>query len=148
VTSGIRVRKARNVYRYEHNGFRGWVVTVKRSGKRHVKSFADGREGPAASFRRAVAYRDWLVDRLPAFNKLKRSYVRNTTGEIGVAHCVERTRAGTLFVRYAATWPKASRGTLKRSFSATKYGHRRARRLAVQARRRGVEEMLRGRAKT
>jgi hypothetical protein len=35
----------------------------------------------------------------------------------------------------------------KRSFSATKYGDRRARRLAVQARRRGVGEMFRGRAK-
>jgi hypothetical protein len=140
-------RNVLNVYRYEHHGYRGWAVSVKRGGSPYVEYFADGRQGPQASFERAVAYRDRLLKRVPAFNKLKRSYVRNTTGEIGVARCIERTRAGTRFVRYAATWPKVSRGTNKRSFSATKYGDRRARRLAVQARRRGVGETLRGRAK-
>ncbi len=137
----------RNVYRYVHNGYRGWVVSVKRGGSHHVKYFADGRQRPQASFKTAVAYRDRLLKRVPAFNKLKRRYERNTTGEIGVARCIERTRAGKLFVRYVATWPTASGRRAKRSFSVGKYGERRARRLAGRARRRGVREMLRGRAK-
>jgi hypothetical protein len=139
-------RNVRNVYRYEHNYFRGWLVTIKRGGSPHREYFADDRAGPHASFNRAVTYRDWLLRQLPAFNKLKRRYERNTTGEIGVARCVERTRAGTRFVRYAATWPAASGGSIKRSFSASKYGESRARGLAIQARRRGVAEMLRQRA--
>lgn len=114
---------------------------------RHREYFADDDAGPPASFKRAVAYRDWLLGQLPAFNKLKRRYERNTTGEIGVARCVEWTRAGTRSVRYSATWPAASGGSIKRSFSASKYGESRARRLAVQARRRGVAEMFRQRAR-
>jgi hypothetical protein len=140
-------RNVRNVYRYLHNGYRGWVVTVKRGAAHYVEYFADGRQGPQASFERAVAYRNRLLKRVPAFNKLKRRYERNTTGEIG-ARCIERTQAGRRFVRYVATWPTASGRRAKRSFSIAKYGERRARRLAVQARRRGVEEMLRGRPKT
>jgi hypothetical protein len=140
-------RNVRNIYRCEHHGYRGWMVRVKRGAARHVEYFSDGGTGRQASFNRAMAYRDWLLKQVPAFNKLKRRYERNTTGEIGVARCVERTRAGTRFVRYAATWPTASDGKVKRSFSASKYGMLRARRLAIQARRRGVEEMLRQRAK-
>ncbi|PYQ05317.1 MAG: hypothetical protein DMF82_08785 [Acidobacteria bacterium] len=122
------------------------MVTVKRGSSRRIAYFADGRTEPHASFKRAVGYRDRILKEVPAFNKLKRRYERNTTGEIGVARCIERTRAGNLFERYVATWPTASGGRAKRGFSITKYGERRARRLAVQARRRGVEEMLRGRA--
>jgi hypothetical protein len=98
-----------NVYRYVHNGYRGWVVTVKRGGSHYVEYFADGRQGPQASFERAVAYRDRLLKRVPGFNKLKRSYVRNTTSEIGVARCIERTRAGRHFVRGSSTWSRSSR---------------------------------------
>lgn len=87
-------RNVLNVYRYEHHGYRGWAVSVKRGGSPYVEYFADGRQGPQASFEGAVAYRDRLLKRVPAFNKLKRSYVHNTTGEIGVARCVERTRPG------------------------------------------------------
>src|SRR5205085_11067027 len=84
----------RLIQRYEHNCFQGWVVSAKRKGKRFTRYFSDSRFGCRKAFRAARAFRDKLVSKLPAPTKIKRRYVRNTTGVIGVARVKERTRSG------------------------------------------------------
>lgn len=79
---------------------------------------------------------------LPRPNKVKRVYVLNTTGEIGVARVKERTRSGKVMCRYVASWPLPNGKRGKASFSVGFYGEERAKRLAIRARRRGVAEYL------
>ena len=134
--------RERLIRRYEHNYFRGWVVSTKRRGHRWVKYFSDRPQGRAAALRRAREYRDRLVARLPRATRVKRTFVRNTTGEVGVARVKERTRAGTMFVRYVASWPAPSGARMKASFSVSLYGEARAKRRAVRARRQGLAALL------
>jgi hypothetical protein len=143
------VRKSRNlaaeslIRRYEHNYFRGLVVSTKRGGQRWVKYISDKPDGAAAALKRAREYKRLLVEQLPWPAKVKRTYVLNRTGVVGVSRIKERTRSGKWFIRYVAVWPTRQGRSKKASFSVALYGEAQARRRAVQARRRGLEELLR-----
>lgn len=140
-------RKHRNICRYEHNGSHEWRVAFKRAGQPYVKYFADGRGGKAASHRRAVKHRDWFERQITPWNKLHRRSSRNRTGTIGVSVYLDRTKTGTRVRRWVASWPTADGKRRNRSFSVAKFGERRARRLAIEARQKGVAEMLQARSK-
>lgn len=136
----------RLIKRYEHNYFTGWVVATKRGGTRYVKYFSDRPGGSAAALRRARRFRDDLLRRLPPATKVKRTYSLNTTGVVGVALVRERTRAGNLMERYAATWPGPPGSRRKATFSIGRHGKARAKSLAIQARRDGLESFYRWRS--
>jgi len=137
----VHVKPGRLIRRYEHNYFRGWVVSTKRRGRRWVKYFSDKPSGRAAALRCAREHRDQLLSQLSPPTKVKRTFVLNTTGEIGVARVKERTRAGRPFVRYVATWPTTAGGRMKVTFSVALYSETRAKQLAVRARRQGLAEL-------
>jgi hypothetical protein len=130
------------VLRYEHNYFRGFVVSAKRAGKRWVRYFSDKPDGRAGARRRASEYASSLVARLPWPTRIKRRYVRNTTGVIGVSRVRERTRSGGWLVRYVAVWPTRNGRYRKASFSVAAYGESAARSRAIAARRSGLRELL------
>jgi hypothetical protein len=128
---------------YEHNYFRGVVVEAKRAGERWRKYFSDKPDGRAAARKRA---RDWgrsLVKGLPWPARIKRKYVLNRTGLIGVSRVKELARSGRWFVRYVAVWPTRNGPPRKASFSVARYGEFAARRRAEAARRKGLAELLR-----
>ena len=129
------------IRRYEHNYFRGWVVSTRRRGRRWVRYFSDKLGGRLVALRRAREYRAELLSKLPWPSKVKRTFVRNTTGEIGVARVKEHTRAGTPFVRYIATWPTQTGERRKVTFSVGLYGESKAKELAIRARRQGLAEL-------
>jgi hypothetical protein len=131
------------IRRYEHNYFCGFVVATKRAGKRWARYFSDKPDGAAVALKRAREYRRRLVDQLPWPARVKRKYVLNRTGVIGVSRIKERARSGTWFVRFVAVWPTRNGPPRKASFSVARYGEANARRLAVQARRTGLAELLR-----
>ena len=138
-----RTRLERLIDRVDHNFFHGFVVQVKRGGQRWDKYFSDKPDGAIAALRCARDYRDRLVKQLPPATKIKRTNSLNTTGVIGVVLARDRTRAGNTFERYIALWPrKGTRRPGKKSFSVAKYGKREARRLAVEARRKGIAQYL------
>jgi hypothetical protein len=122
------------ISRYEHNHFHGWRVTTKRQGKRFVRYFSDKLTGRNAALRAARTYRDELTARLPWPTKVKRKYVLNRTGVVGVALTTERTRSGKLMRRYVASWSRRDGSRGKASFSIRMYGKKEAFSLAVQAR--------------
>jgi len=130
------------IRRYEHHYFRGWVVEITRGGRRWVKYFSDKPGGRGAARWQAREYRDELERRLPRASQVKRRYVLNTTGEIGVARVKERTRSGKVVCRYVAQWPMGDGKRGKASFSVGLYGEDKAKRLAIRARRRGLAEYL------
>lgn len=135
-------RHERNIRRYEHNYFYGWVVSIMRAGRRWVAYFCDGLGGRMAALRQAREHRDKLLAALPRPTKIKRTYVRNTTGVIGVARVEERTRAGNIMVRYVASLPRRKGRAGKASFSIGLYGEAQAKRLAIRARRQALAEFL------
>jgi hypothetical protein len=90
----------------------------------------------------ARRFRDELLARLPPPTKIKRRFSLNTSGVIGVTLSRERSRAGTLVERYLATWPTANGKRCKVSFSVGRYGHAEARRLAIKARKEGLQREL------
>ena len=105
------------IQRYEHNHFRGWVVSTKRKGKRYTRYFSDHPQGKRKALRNARAFRDKLIAALPIPTKIKRSYISNTTGVIGVSRTREHTRSGGLLIRYVAQWPQLNGKTGRATFS-------------------------------
>jgi AP2 domain len=137
------IKRLSLIARYEHNHFRGWIVTAKRRGKRFRRYFSDRPNGKKAALHAARVFRDKLVTRLPPPIKIKRKYVRNTTGVIGVSRIKECTRSGRPFVRYVAQWPGRGGKNGRATFSVDSYGESQAFRLAVAARRAGLRELKR-----
>jgi hypothetical protein len=122
--------------------FRGLCVATKRQSKRFVRYFSDKPKGRDAAFRAARKYRDELAARLPWPTKVKRKYVRNTTGVIGVARVKQRTGAGKIMLRYVASWPRRIGKPGRAIFAIGLYGEAEAFRLAVRARRAGLRELM------
>lgn len=130
------------IQRVDHNFFLGWAVKTKRAGRRYAKYFSDKPGGKRAALRRARGYREGLLNEMPPPVKIKRRYIRNTTGVIGVSLARERSRQGKVLWRYVAQWPRrdGTKGTAK--FSVQLYGKHEARRRAVAARHRGLAELM------
>jgi len=130
------------INRYEHNFFNGYVVAAHRAGKQYVKYFSDRPNGRREALRQAIAYRDWLLPQLPAPNRIHWRSSVNSSGVIGVALTRERTAKGTFIWRYGAGWPIKGGRKGRATFSVAKYGKREARRLAIEARKKGLAEYL------
>ncbi len=119
----------------------GWVVQLMRRRRFHRAWFGDrgDREG---SLRRAIAWRDSMLDALPPPRHIKLTSSRNTTGIIGVY--LARSREGrTVRLRYVASWTDEHARQRSRSFSVAKYGARQARALAREARQEAIARLLR-----
>ena len=130
------------IRRHDHHHFHGWVVTIVRGDLKLQQYFSDKPHGRAASLRAARTWRDTQLDRLPLPVKLKRTFIRNTTGIIGVTLVRDVNKKGKVLERFAASIPLAAGGHQKRSFAIGKYGRREALRLAIEARDRGVAKFL------
>ncbi len=136
----------RNLRRVDRYGDHGWVVSVKRRGRRRVEHFADrvhgGRE---AALLRAIQRRDELEASLPPPVKLKTRYSLNKTGVVGVFLEVRRLRLGPAARYYGATWTELSGKRMRVRFLASRYGEREARHLAIRARQEAVARILKAR---
>jgi hypothetical protein len=126
------------IRRIDHHHFHGWLVSVTRRGKRLQKYFSDSPDGRTAALRQAREFRDTLLATLPPPTRIKRTFVLNKTGIIGVTFARERTRRGTIVWRYSASWPTRGGKRAKASFSVARYGKAAARRMAIQARQDGL----------
>ena len=61
------------------------LSALKRRGKGFTRYFSDQPRGRATALRAAHSFQDKLVSQLPRPTEIKRKYVRNMTGVIGVA---------------------------------------------------------------
>ncbi|MCA1593099.1 MAG: hypothetical protein LC754_10695 [Acidobacteria bacterium] len=140
----------RNISRVEQEQKRqyGWYVRVMRDGITRQKFFSDyAHGGKGGALLRAIAYRDELIERHPKpehgnlFNRLS---TRNTSGHPGVSRTTQSKR-GAVYEVWQAGWtlPDGRRVTRKFQFSPDGRSEREARRLAIKAREKGVEEIER-----
>jgi hypothetical protein len=134
-------RPHRNVRRYEHNYFTGWVVQITRRRRRQTRYFPDEGD-PRRALRKALAWRDTQIEELPPPVKLRINWPKNRTGVIGVALVRDRGRRGQITERYVATWFDLHGRRRKRSFAIRKYGRGIARDLAFETRRKAVAEIM------
>lgn len=114
---------------------------------RHSRFFADRKHGgKRPALVAARAFRDETLAELPAGNPLGhvgQMSRRNTSGIVGVRRGVyhDGVEGHAAYEFWAARWPNGRGGESNRSFSIALYGEHDAKRLAVMARREGVEEL-------
>jgi hypothetical protein len=132
----------RNIRRVEHHYFHGFAVCFKR--RRVVVALKYFRDMPGReeSLARARRYRDRMERALPPPSRYKSTYVRNTTGTVGVFEVIQPTRAGTLVRYFGAGWTELDGTQRKRVFSTLKYGVREAKARAKEARRAALARIL------
>jgi hypothetical protein len=149
VTQGTRgsrrdhaARNHHNLQRQDHRGFAGWVVRIWRRGRLvGYGYFSDLQHGGRRrALAKALAYRDDLLRALPPPALAKTTWSRNTTGVVGLSVQNKLGAGGARLRYYVASWvwPPRSRYQVRKTFSAQKYGERRARALAVEARLAGL----------
>lgn len=127
-----------NIHRLEGDGH-GWCVNVVRRQQAHARYFADREDGPFASLRAAIDWRDetWRTVG-PARHARPKVTDRCATGVVGVSREVYETTSGNMAQRYRAMWNDETDRARRSSFSISKYGEEAAKRMAIEARRQGV----------
>jgi hypothetical protein len=127
----------------------GWSVRVCRRGHVFSGYFGDAVYGcRRQSLLAARHYRDDILQRVEPDTRVRRAVPRGAkskTGVVGVTrepHVVD----GRVYYRYVAGWIDVERGYLRRRFLVQRYGHAKAKALAVAARRAGVAHSPAGEA--
>ena len=127
-----------HIQRLEVEGH-GWRVHITRRGKTHAHYCPDGTDGPFASLRAAIDWRDQLWREVgPARHARPKVTARCLTGVVGVIREIYKTTSGGMAQRYRATWNDESDRSCRRSFSIDRYGEEAAKRMAIDARQKGV----------
>jgi hypothetical protein len=128
----------------KHN--HGFFVRVSRRGKIHSAFFADKKHGgrKPAFVAAQEHYRKLRMKLGAPKNSSRRFWAellrrKGRSGIIGVQKIVDR-RSGKTIV-WKATWSPEPYVVRKRQFSVRKHGARRAKRLAIRARRAGLRRM-------
>lgn len=132
----------------KHRTF-AWRVSLRRHGRQLVRNFPDKKYGgKMRALHRAKEYRDELVRKYPPITRKEMCKIRrsnNTSGITGVctySKSYER-RDGSIKENWywEATWPNERGESVKKIFSVNSYGPELARQMAINARRRGIEDI-------
>jgi hypothetical protein len=123
----------------KHN--HGYYVRITRDGHTSAKFFSDKSSGgKRAALRLAKAHEAVLVKEAESRPRKRRERItsRNTSGKVGVSR-TEWESNGRLSAYWQAHWT-TSDGTRKSvKYSISRYGEDKARRLALKARREGMQ---------
>lgn len=128
----------------------GWLVRIQRRGKQYSRFFADSTlGGNRAALVSAKAWRDALELTLEPHSVETLSQtpsIRNQSGTVGVRRARKATeRNGYEFIYevWVAQWIDGHGKRRTRSFSIEKYGNAEARKLAEDARLKGIRQARR-----
>lgn len=133
------------IYRLDERSICGWVVKLKRQRKTFHKYFHDGEGGPPESLRLAIAYRDDLIQRLPAPTRIWTTPSKDKNGVRGVTRGVQATPTGHVAESWVAAWVEVDGKVGRRSFSVHKYGEKEAKAMALAVRKVEVARVLKER---
>lgn len=118
----------------------GWWVSLRRRGMRIVKRFSDGVwGGKAQALAAAKDYRNALIREIPPLSKLERLNLKRKDNRSGVSG-VQRTAKKNVFY-WSASLKLPDGRALRKYFSEKKYGAQRARELAIEERKRMLEQI-------
>jgi len=126
-----------------------WRVSLRRKGKTHVKNFPDKKYGgKRKALQLAKHYRDKLIIKYPPLTRKEFANIlraNNKSGITGVCwyakpyYLRDGTKCESAY--WEASWPTAMGDSEYTTFSVKKYGEDKARRLAINARRRGLKKV-------
>lgn len=137
----------RFIVRIDSESTHGYQVRLPVEGKQVSKFFSDGvYGGKRAAKKEATAYRDKRCKtlKIPMNNQriIHRRDSRNSSGQVGVS-ILWRTVGDYQHKYYVASWtPKPGAPQRRKSFSANKYGDKKALQLAVNYRKKMEQEIL------
>lgn len=145
-----RPASKRNITRHdplESGGGGGWQVRMRRKGKSFDRFFADAAHGgKRAALNAAKLFRDEIDEENEHYTtkelSLKKS-IRNTSGVVGVRRVEQVDLRGEyeyVYYYWVAQWIDGHGKRKTRSFSVSRYGESKAHKLAVQARKDGIEK--------
>lgn len=144
------MKRLRNIRRMDNDAHRthAWMVQVQRNNRISKKMFSDGvYGGKRKALLAALSYRNQLVAGVNCFEHQfwRRTIVRrnNTSGIPGVAryHRGANHRAGRRKAFWLASWVDEHGTGRKRKFSVSRYGERKAKRLAIAERERQLKRV-------
>jgi len=124
------------ITRLDHKNTHGWWVRVYlRSKPVYSKLFSDGvHGGKQKALKEAKSYRDKVCKKV--FGKAMQPGARRTWGK-GIYRQEDMKPSGYVTEAWVAFWSQGGR-QYRRSFSVYKYGEQRAKKLAQEARKRGL----------
>lgn len=130
-------------FNYHH----GYFVRLQRRGKIHAASFADKMYGGRAQALEAAQqyYRKLLAKLGPPepMSRRRRAEIRRGKGSSNIVGVQQRVvwRQGQNRMYWVAIWSPEPYVVARKVFSVRKYGFRKAKLLAIRARRAGVRSM-------
>jgi len=136
----IRIGPFTNIHRDPRGP--AWTVVVKRRGRNYPNYFSDavwgGRPMALVAARR---WRDQLLLRLDADTRVRSQVPKGSTSATGIlgVNLERNVVEGRVYERYVAQWPDLEKGSDRRRFQVARYGRKRAKALAKEARQTGLD---------
>ena len=143
-----RPSSKRNITRHDpldSGGGGGWQVRMRRKGKSFDRFFADAAYGgKRGALQAAKEYREAIDEQHEHYTTVelsKNASIRNTSGIVGVRRVEQIDERGDYQYTYyywVAQWIDGHGKRKTRSFSVSRYGEKRAYKMAMDARKEGV----------
>ena len=138
----------KGISRIETSSTLGWYVRVYRNKRTYSKFFSDTKFGGKDKALEMALFEkeelDKMINKIPK-KPTKRRVVtkdkRNTTGVLGVSRTSKKASNGKSYDCYTVSWrpePKVQKST---SFSIKKYGEEKALEMAIQLRRKKINQI-------
>jgi len=126
-----------------------WRVSLRRYGKMYVKNFPDKKcGGKRKALQQAKHYRDELLDKYPPMTRKHFCSIIRSNNKTGISGVYSYSkpymlRDGTVKEcwYWEANWPNASHQSVSARFSVKQFGENMAKKMAIQARERGLDSV-------
>ena len=129
----------------------GWNFRLRFAGRIESSFFSDrSYGGKKNALVVARMYRDARLKQLgpkDVMRRIGRKSSRNSSGVVGVSRTAIMTTNGKKYICWSAQWPLLSGKHCIRRFSILKFGEKKARQLAIQARNEGLNALKTHRTK-
>jgi len=142
------VQSQKGISRIETSSTLGWYVRVYRNKRTYSKFFSDTKfGGKDKALEMALFEKEELskmiskIPKKPTKRRVVTKDKRNTTGVLGVSRTSKKASNGKSYDCYTVSWrpePKVQKST---SFSIKKYGEEKALEMAIQLRRKKINQI-------
>lgn len=142
------IQSQKGISRIETSSTLGWYVRVYRNKRTYSKFFRDTKfGGKDKALEMALFEKEELskmiskIPKKPTKRRVVTKDKRNTTGVLGVSRTSKKASNGKSYDCYTVSWrpePKVQKST---SFSIKKYGEEKALEMAIQLRRKKINQI-------